>query len=82
MTIIAKIFCNSNNKGLLPFLGEPGKLQPWVSFIVGVLASSPGEGSHLTKLTTSQAEIEALDNDEWWKLKAACAKTALKLFHK
>jgi hypothetical protein len=64
----------------LPFLGEPGKLDSWVGFISSVLTSSPGEGSHLTQNTASQQVIEQLDGEEWWKLKAACAKTALKLF--
>ena len=82
MTIIAKIFCNSNTQSLLPFLGEPGKLDPWVAIITQVLTSSPGDGSPLIQLTTDTSTIEQLDSDDWWKLKAACAKVAIKLFHK
>jgi hypothetical protein len=80
MTIIAKIFLSSNNYELMPFLGEVNALNPWVGFLTSVLTSSPPDGSPLIQNTNVSKQVDKLDGEEWWKLKAACAKTALKLF--
>jgi hypothetical protein len=80
MTLIAKIFGAGNSMRLLPFLAEPGRLNNWIGFIAAVLSSGQEAGSPLIALTDDAATIEQLDAGEWWKLKAACAKTALKVF--
>lgn len=38
--------------------------------------------SHLTKWTDQMSEIQKLDKEPWWQLKAICAKNSLKLYMK
>ena len=38
--------------------------------------------SPLTKFTDKLEEIQKLDKEPWWQLKAICAKNSLKLYHK
>lgn len=72
----------SNYMKVLPFLVQPGKLETWVNYFASILDSQQDASSSLIAQTTSADEIDQLDKQEWWKLKAVCSKISVKLFAK
>ena len=82
MILVSKIFYMSNYMKVLPFLVQPGKLEIWVNYFASILDSQQDASSSLVAQTTSADEIDQLDKQEWWKLKAICSKISVKLFAK
>lgn len=82
MILVSKIFHMSNYMKILPCLVQPGRLATWINFFVSILDSQQDATSSLVCQTTSAAEIDQLDKQEWWKLKAICSKISVKLFQK
>jgi hypothetical protein len=82
MILIAKIFYMCNTMKLLPDLIMPGALQQWMDIFVQILDIDQDPSSTLVQLTDKSEMIEALDKQDWWKLKGICSKISLKLFNK
>lgn len=82
MTLIMKIFHLMNYSTIAPNLFEPGKIRPWIEFIVQILDAQQGADSELSKWTDDKDQIQKLDKDSWWQLKGVCAKNSLKLYQK
>ena len=82
MILVSKIFYMTNYMKMLPFLVQPGKLGVWVNFFTAILDSPQDDSSSLVQQTTSAAQIDQLDKQEWWKLKAICSKISVKLYQK
>jgi len=57
MILIFQIFNMFNMMSIAPILQKPGKLKPWVDFIVGILENRQ-EGSNLEQYTDKMNEIE------------------------
>lgn len=57
MILIFQIFHMINQLNIAPILQKPGKLKPWVDFIVGILENRQ-EGSTLEQHTEKMEEIE------------------------
>ena len=51
MVLIMKIFNLMNYSSIAPCLFEPGKIRPWVEYIVQILDAQQGADSPLTKWT-------------------------------
>ena len=82
MILILKIFLFVNFSEIAPYLIQPGKIRPWIEFIVQIMDAQQDPNSHLTKWTDKLTEIQKLDKESWWQLKAICAKNSLKLYMK
>lgn len=82
MVLIQKIFFFFNYSGIALYLIQPGKIRPWIEFIVQILDAQQDPNSPLTKWTDKLEEIQKLDKESWWQLKATCAKNSLKLYQK
>lgn len=82
MILVAKIFYMCNTAKILPMLVEPGAMKNWIDIFVAILDQQPDASSPLVQKTDNLEQIEALDKEEWWKLKAICTKISLKLYNK
>lgn len=82
LILICKIFYMCNTMRMLPNLILPNALEQWIGFFVSILESQQDQSSQLVQLTDDNEMIEALDKEEWWKLKGICSKISIKLYNK
>jgi hypothetical protein len=82
LILICKIFYMCNTMRMLPNLILPKALEQWIGFFGAILESQIDENSHLVQLTDENDKIEALDKEEWWKLKGICSRISIKLYNK
>lgn len=82
MVLILKIFFFLNYSGISPCLIQPGRIRPWIEFMVQILDATQDSGNPLVKWTDNLSEIQKLDKEPWWQLKAICAKNSLRLYQK
>ncbi len=82
MIIVAKIFFMVNYMKIDPSLIETDNIDAWINIFVSILESAQEPTSFLVQPTDDMAQIEMLDNHEWWKLKAICSKIAVKIYQK
>ena len=80
MHMIAKVFYNSNQLILCPFLQQNNAIAPWMQFFKTLLDNPvPPE---LESQIEDMDEIAERDKTIHWKIKGICAKLTYRIFSK